>query len=59
MTKDLKHLAYRISGKLDCRLAFRASEDEKLLLMGECEKHGLSLGEYVLALLRHYHQEKR
>ena len=62
MTSDLKYgyhhtelnpLAMRIR-PLKCRLAFRASTKEKAMLLDAAKKHGLGLGEYVLALHRHY-----
>ena len=59
MTSDLKPLAVRSSGTLACRLAFRASVLEKKMLLYAAKKHGLGLGEYILALHRHYlNQEK-
>jgi hypothetical protein len=57
MTRDLKPLARRTGGTLDCRLAFRATEVEKRMLLNEAKKHDLSLGEYVLALHRYYNGE--
>ena len=54
MTSDLKPLAMRTGGTLDCRLAFRVSPDEKRTLTKAMDKLDMSLGEYVLALHRYY-----